>query len=124
MNELINVQIKTKKGINVVSSRVIAQQLGKRHDNAKRDLENILKSHSSYLSDDIMLSQYENRGVMRVEYLLTKDGFTLYMFNIQGYNDFKMAYINKFNEMEKSLAKNMYKLPSTYKEALLQLVEA
>lgn len=25
------------------------------------------------------------------------------MFNIQGYNDFKMAYINKFNEMEKSL---------------------
>lgn len=37
------------------------------------------------------------------EYLLTKDGFTLYMFNIQGHNDFKMAYINKFNEMEKQL---------------------
>ena len=27
----------------------------------------------------------------------------LYMFNIQGHNDFKMAYINKFNEMEKQL---------------------
>ncbi len=25
------------------------------------------------------------------------------MFNIQGHNDFKMAYINKFNEMEKQL---------------------
>ena len=38
------------------------------------------------------------------EYLLTKDGFTLYMFNIQGYNDFKWAYIQKFNEMEAALA--------------------
>ena len=25
------------------------------------------------------------------------------MFNIQGYQDFKMAYIQKFNEMEKEL---------------------
>lgn len=37
------------------------------------------------------------------EYLLTKDGFTLYMFNIQGYNEFKMAYIDQFNKMEKAL---------------------
>ena len=29
MNELINVQIKTKKGINVVSSMIIAKGLGK-----------------------------------------------------------------------------------------------
>ena len=49
------------------------------------------------------------------EYLLTKDGFTLYMFNIQGYNDFKLAYINKFNEMEKSLR---FQIPQTFAEAL------
>lgn len=35
------------------------------------------------------------------------------MFNIQGYNDFKMAYINKFNEMEKALEQ-----PVTYKDRL------
>ena len=40
------------------------------------------------------------------EYLLTKDGFTMYMFNIQGYNDFKLAYINKFNEMAEQLKAN------------------
>lgn len=40
------------------------------------------------------------------EYLLTKDGFTMYMFNIQGYNDFKLAYINKFNEMAEKLKTN------------------
>ena len=42
----------------------------------------------------------DSTGRKLKEYLLTKDGFTLYMFNIQGHNDFKMAYINKFNEME------------------------
>ena len=45
----------------------------------------------------------DSTGRKLKEYLLTKDGFTLYMFNIQGHNDFKMAYINKFNEMEKQL---------------------
>ena len=29
------------------------------------------------------------------------------MFNIQGYNDYKMAYINEFNRMEQALKKNM-----------------
>lgn len=37
------------------------------------------------------------------QYKLTKDGFTLYMFNVQGFVDFKMAYIQKFNEMERAL---------------------
>ena len=29
------------------------------------------------------------------------------MFNIQGYNDYKMAYINEFNRMEQTLKKNI-----------------
>jgi len=40
------------------------------------------------------------------------------MFNIQGYNDFKIAYIKRFDEMEKEL--NANKLPRTYAEALLE----
>ena len=42
------------------------------------------------------------------------------MFNIQGHNNFKMAYINKFNEMENALQN---KLPGSYKEAVAQLLE-
>lgn len=85
----------------VVSSRDVAEQLGKRHDNVIRDLESILET--SNLSSLIIPSFYKVDGQNRQykEYLLTKDGFTLYMFNIRGYNDFKMAYIQKFNEMEK-----------------------
>lgn len=96
----ITIQENCKYGL-VVSSRVIAKELGKRHDNVVRDLEKILET--SNLSSLIISSFYRTQGQKREykEYLLTKDGFTLYMFNIQGYQDFKLAYINKFNEMER-----------------------
>ena len=121
MNELINVQINTKDGINVVSSRVIAKGLGKEHKNVKRDLEKILKEIGSNLSvPQIIKSEYkDNCNRTQTEYLLTKDGFTLYMFNIQGYNGFKIAYINEFNRMEKALQeRNSHQLT---KEQELQL---
>ncbi|ELV2647731.1 phage regulatory protein/antirepressor Ant [Staphylococcus pseudintermedius] len=103
----------------VVSSRVVANELERRHDNVKRDLEQILMS--SNVSSLIIPSEYkDSRGRKQKEYLLTKDGFTLYMFNIQGHNEFKMAYINRFNEMENALQN---RLPGTYKEALTQLLE-
>lgn len=99
----MDIKIENINGINVVSSRIIAEQLGKQHNNVIRDLENILSnSENSNLSSLIISSSYKVKGQNREykEYLLTKDGFTLYMFNIQGYNDFKMAYINEFNKME------------------------
>ncbi|MDN6268676.1 MAG: phage regulatory protein/antirepressor Ant, partial [Tetragenococcus koreensis] len=80
----------------------VAEELKREHKNVKRDLEQILIS--SDLSALILESDYKDiRGRKQTEYLLTKDGFILYMFNIQGHNDFKMAYINKFNEMEKRI---------------------
>ena len=111
------VKIESKNGINVVSSRIVAKKLGKRHYNVVRDIENLLEdksklfknSENSNLSSLIIPNYYKTKGQERSykEYLLTKDGFTLYMFNIQGYNDYKMAYINEFNRMEQALKKNM-----------------
>lgn len=120
MNLLAEVQIENKDDLGlVVSSRVVADELRKAHKNVIRDLENILIG--SNVSSLIFESEYkDSRGRNQKEYLLTKDGFTLYMFNIQGHQDFKMNYINKFNEMENHLQN---RLPGTYKEALLQLIE-
>lgn len=99
MNILI--EQNSKYGL-VVSSRVIAEELTKEHSKVLRTLENILTKPD--VASLIILSEYrDKKGELRKEYLLTKDGFTLYMFNIQGYQDFKMAYIKKFNEMEKAL---------------------
>lgn len=84
----------------VVSSRTIAEELGKQHQHVMRDLRKILTSPN--VDGLIIPSNYtDKKGQLRKEYLLTKDGFTLYMFNIQGYQDFKIAYIQKFNEMER-----------------------
>lgn len=104
MQALQKIQIENDSELGaVVSSRVIAQELGKAHKNVIRDLEKILLG--SNVSSVIIHSEYkDSTGRKLKEYLLTKDGFTLYMFNIQGHNDFKMAYIDKFNEMERQIA--------------------
>lgn len=106
------VKLEKKNNIFVVSSRVIAKQLGKEHNRVLKDIDKILEK--SNLTSLIISSNYQVKGQKRnyKEYLLTKDGFTLYMFNIQGYNDFKMAYINEFNRMEQAL-KEQKKLPFT-----------
>lgn len=118
MNTLIKIENNSELGP-VVSSRIVAEELDRRHSHVIRDLEKILLDPN--VGSVIFESKYKDvTGRTLKEYLLTKDGFILYMFNIQGHNDFKMAYINRFNEMEKALQN---RLPGTYKEALLQLVE-
>lgn len=109
----ITIQQNTQYGL-VVSSRVIAKELGKRHSDVLRALTEILTDAN--LRSLIISSNYKDKkGEERREYLLTKDGFTLYMFNIQGYQDFKLAYINKFNEMEKALRESkVTQVPVSY----------
>ena len=101
------VQLEKKNNIFVVSSRIIAKQLSKKHSDVLEGLTKILENGD--FRSLIISSNYQVKGQKRnyKEYLLTKDGFTLYMFNIQGYNDYKMAYINEFNRMEQALKKNM-----------------
>lgn len=102
MNSLVTIQNNKQYGL-VTTSRIVADGLGKRHTEVLRSIDNI--SENADLRSLIIPTTYKVKGQKREykEYLLTKDGFTLYMFNIQGYNDFKMAYINEFNRMEKIL---------------------
>lgn len=104
MNSLVQVNNNEKYGL-VTTSRIVAQGLGKQHSHVSRTLEGLI-SENPNLDCLIIPTTYKVKGQNREykEYLLTKDGFTLYMFNIQGYNDFKMAYINEFNRMEKLLS--------------------
>lgn len=114
---MLNVQIENNQDYGlVVSSRIIAQGLGKRHSDVLESLDKILENGD--FRSLCISSTYRVEGQQREykEYLLTKKGFTLYMFNIQGYNDFKLAYINKFEEMEKEL--NVRQVPKTFIQAL------
>ncbi|RIN40993.1 Rha family transcriptional regulator [Staphylococcus simulans] len=119
----IKIENNSKLGA-VVSSRVVANELNRTHKNVIRGLEKILTG--SNVSSLIVLSEYKDaKGETRKEYLLTKDGFILYMFNIQGHNDFKMAYINKFNEMERQIAQPIasYMIDDPVKRAELWIEE-
>lgn len=117
--QAIKIESNTELGP-VVSSRTVAEELNKEHSKVLRSLEAMLLENPNVASL-IIPSSYKVEGQKRSykEYLLTKDGFTLYMFNIQGHNNFKMTYINKFNEMEQQIQN---KLPGSYKEALTELL--
>lgn len=103
MNSLVTVKNNKEYGL-VTTSRIVADGLNKEHSKVMRTLENLILETPNVASL-IIPTTYKVKGQKREykEYFLTKDGFTLYMFNIQGYNDFKMAYINEFNRMEKIL---------------------
>ena len=125
-NQLIPIIEKVNEEF-VVSSRVIAEQLEKRHDNVVRDLEKILET--SDVSSLIKSSTYEVPGQTRKykQYLLTEDGFTLYVFNIQGYQEFKLAYIHEFRRLREMSLNPLTMLLACSKEQLaltaLQLTE-
>ena len=117
---LVKVESNENYGL-VVSSRVIARALDKRHEKVLRDIDKILINPN--LGRLIFTSNYkDSRNRNYREYLLTKDGFILYMFNIQGHNGFKMAYINEFNRMEKELEQIKYKpVPTSMGKVLIPL---
>lgn len=128
MQALQKIQIENNSELGaVVSSRVIAQELGKEHGKVIKSLESII-SDKPHLASHIIASTYRVGGKQNrsyKEYLLTKKGFNLYMFNIQGHNDFKEAYIDKFEEMENQLKQPIasYMIEDPVKRAELWIEE-
>jgi len=103
---MFNIEIKNneKYGL-VVSSRTVAEELGKRHSHVLESIGNILLDRN--LGSVIIEHEYKDKtGRTLKEYLLTEKGFTIYMFNIQGYNEFKMAYVNEFERMKNQIQQN------------------
>ena len=99
MNKLINVNIKKENGKLLVGSRDIAVGLEKEHKDVLRKIEDVL-TVGEFSEREFTTSQ----GNKYKEYLLDKNAFILLVMNYTGYNDFKRAYIKRFDEMEKQLS--------------------
>lgn len=89
----------------MVTSRQLAENFGKAHGDVLESIRNLTKEISivnltDYFIEDVYINE---RGREYPQYLLTKDEFNLYMFNIQGYIEYKIAYIQAFNRMEAEL---------------------
>lgn len=103
------VQISGKNGMMVVSSRQVAQDFSKRHDNVLRDIELLIEELGSpQKSGDLFIEnkyQHPQNKQWYKEYLLTRDGFSLLAMGFNGKEalQWKLKYIETFNRMEESI---------------------
>ena len=104
MNELINVL--RQDGNLVVSSREVANNFRKNHQHVLRDIDELKRGVQNWTGLFIPSSyKHEQNKQEYREYLLTRDGFTLLAMGFTGKKalDWKLKYIEAFNEMEQTL---------------------
>ncbi|MFI8711997.1 Rha family transcriptional regulator [Brevibacillus brevis] len=83
------------------SSRQVAEEFEKRHDNVLQDVRS-LDCSAEFRLLNFQESSYKNdQNKKQPEYLMTKDGFTFLAMGYRGAKAarFKEAYIRRFNEM-------------------------
>ena len=121
---MIEIALKNINGKDVpaVTSLQVAESFEKEHKNVLRDIEAILPQvPEKFVKLNFELYEYPiETGIgtrMAKSYLLSKDAFTLLTMGYTGEKAmaFKVAYIARFNEMEKALQANA---PTSLPEAL------
>ncbi|WP_130067420.1 Rha family transcriptional regulator [Bacillus albus] len=122
-----NLQVNNQE-VNYIDSLEVAVMTGKRHADLLRDIENyksVLENAKLRFQNFFVESSYKTSGNNKTykSYLLTRKGCELVANKMTGEKGvlFTVAYIDRFHEMEKAVQQPA--LPTTYKEALLQLVE-
>lgn len=102
MNSLIN--IKNINGQLLVSSREIAENFEKRHNDVVKAIEN-LTTENFVVKNMFIESAFEHRGNLYREYLMNRDGFSLLVMGFTGQRamTWKLKYIELFNQMEQQL---------------------
>jgi Rha family phage regulatory protein len=132
MSNLISQEpiVAVKDGAVYANSRDVAAFFGKRHDNVLADVNNILSTpdiSGMGLFISVQSPHPTVVGRMIPSWDMTKDGFTLLVMGYTGQKAmaFKLAYIQRFNEMEEALkAPVVPAVPQTYLEALKACVAA
>ena len=119
--------VKNIEGTLVVSSRRVAEDFGKEHNDTKKRIRELIRDMGEISHNYFILSEYKDSlNRTQEEYLLTRDGFSLLVMGFTGAKalEWKLKYIEAFNKMEQALREQeKHKLPATYKEALLELVK-
>ncbi|MCL1950464.1 MAG: phage regulatory protein/antirepressor Ant [Turicibacter sp.] len=104
----------TFEGQVVVSSRVVAEDFGKRHNHVMDAIREKLTTENSVVKNWFIESEFEHRGNTYTEYLMTRDGFSFLVmgFNGREADEFKIKYIEAFNRMEARLRTTIVPLDS------------
>ncbi|EII6798178.1 TPA: phage antirepressor KilAC domain-containing protein [Clostridioides difficile] len=113
----------------LVESREVAELIEKDHNQLLRSIRgyiSVLEQSAKLHTDDFFIeSTYKNENNQKYScYLLTKKGCDMVANKMTGEKGiiFTAIYVTKFEEMERELKEQQPKLPTTYKEALQQLL--
>ena len=90
----------------VVSSRQITESFEKTHNHVLRDIDALKKDVSNFGQMFFETVEADSYGRNQRSYLMTRDGFTLLAMGFTGKKalEWKIKYIEAFNEMEKQLS--------------------
>jgi len=130
MNKTELVKTEVGQAPRTINSREVAEMVGKEHKKLLRDIKkyvDTLNGANFGLVDFFVESTYvDAKGETRPCYELTRKGCDMVANKMTGEKGilFTAAYVTRFEEMEKEIAMKQFNLPSTFKEALLMLVEA
>ena len=101
------IEIITTNGELVVSSKQVAESFGKEHSKVVRSIEGIAKSGDTKNMFHKAFKVNKQNGQEYKEYLMNRDGFSLLVMGFTGKEalEWKIKYIQAFNEMEKKLSR-------------------
>lgn len=106
---MTDIILSTQNGEPVASSRQIAESFGKDHNHVMRDIKALEEGVSKNGQTPMFYKTeytHEQNGQTYPMYLMNRDGFTLLAMGFTGKAalEWKLKYIQAFNEMEKQLA--------------------
>ena len=103
---MTDIILSTQNGEPVASSRQIAENFGNEHKDTLECIRQILAAENSATKSMFYETTYENRGKQYPMYLMNRDGFSLLVMGFTGKAalEWKLKYIQAFNEMEKKLS--------------------
>lgn len=121
--------VEMKDGQAMTTSLIIAQAFNKRHTHVLDAIENKIHSaeNSAQYQGMFKKSFYKDTsGKQNKMYFMTRDGFTFIAFGFTGKraDEFKLKYIQAFNDMEKYIIQQQELLPMTPREKLKLMLEA
>lgn len=101
---LVKIMEQNKEEILTANSRDVAEHFEKQHKDVLESIRNLTAENSATKSMFIETS-FESRGKFYPQYELTRDGFSLLVMGFTGAKalEWKLKYIEAFNEMEREL---------------------
>lgn len=90
----------------VTTSLVVSQIFEKRHSDVIRQIQKLILANAKVRRLFVSSNYIDEQGKSRVMFVMNRDGFSLLAMGFTGVKalEFKLAYINAFNEMERKLA--------------------